>query len=94
MAKIISGTKECKPGMKLHSVMVNKKILKILGHTLTVSSRSFGRRTLVLQPLMIYIIYWWGEHVFMRPVAMKAPMCEKAMNNHIVPGFLINVKGS
>lgn len=74
---------------------VNKKILKILGHALAVPSLSFGSRTLVLQPLIyIYVIYWWGKHVFMRPAAMKAPLCEKATSNHIIPGFLINVKGS
>ena len=72
---------------------VEKKILKILSHAPGVASRSLGSRTLVLQPLMIYIICWWGEDAFMRLAAMKAALCERALNNCIVPGLLINVKG-
>lgn len=71
-----------------------RKILKILSHAPAAASRSFGSRTLVLQPLMIYIIRrWWGEDVFMRPAAMKAPVCRPTLNNCIVPGLLINTKG-
>lgn len=44
---------------------------------------------------------WWhtlcvdceGEDVFMRPAAVKAPLRGPALNNRIVLGLLINVKG-
>lgn len=44
---------------------------------------------------------WWhtlcvdceGENVFMRPAAVKAPLRGPALNNRIVLGLLINVKG-
>lgn len=52
-----------------------RRIFKILSHALPVASRLFASRTLVLQPLMTYIICrWWGEDVFMSPAAMKAPV--------------------
>lgn len=71
-----------------------RRILKILSHAPAVASRSFGSRTLVPQQLMMYIICRrWGEDVFMSPAAVKAPVWGPALNNRIVPGLLINVKG-
>jgi len=71
-----------------------KKTLKTPGHAQAVARSSFGSRTLVLQPLMTYIICrWLGEDVFTRPAAMKTPLCGWALNNCIVPGLLINMRG-
>lgn len=70
-----------------------RKTLKILCHAPAVASTSFGSRTMQLQLLMLYIVCcWWGEDVFMRPAAMKAPLCWPALHPCIVPGLLINVK--
>lgn len=72
-----------------------RKILKILSHAPAVASLSFGSRTLVPQPLMTHTLCvdCEGEDVFMRPAAVKAPLRGPALNNRIVLGLLINVKG-
>lgn len=62
-----------------------REILKNLSHVPALAH--LGSRTLVLLPLMTRVMCrLWGEDVFMRPSAIKAPLCGLALNNLIVLG--------